>query len=254
MFATKEQAVSPRVQRTDPPYLQVAKHIRAEIESGALPDGEKIDSVRTISAKWKISLATATKVVGVLKAEGLVRSEPGRGSIVTRDQAAASARDRVVHSLQGRIYADHERAEIRVAELVAAPEAIADALGVPAGTDVIRRQRVAFRDDVPSSVSTSWFKGELAATSPLLLETERLPQGTPKYVAETAGLAPAAGKDQLRADIASEEDSAALNIPLGSPVLRKQNWVLDAEGDVIEFGRSVSVARRWATYDYEISR
>ncbi|MGW9556351.1 GntR family transcriptional regulator [Nocardiopsis sp. NPDC055551] len=246
--------MSPQVQRTDPPYLQVAKHIKAEIESGALPEGERIDSVRTIAAKWTISLATATKVVGVLKAEGLVRSEPGRGSIVTRDQSAASAKDRVVRSLEGRIYAADERAEIRAAELVPAPEDIANAMGVPVGTNVIRRRRVTLRDDRPSSASTSWFKGELAESAPLLLEAERLPQGTPKYVEENVGLTPVAGKDQLRADIASEEDSAALNIPLGSPVLRKQNWVLDAEGDVIEFGRSVSVARRWTTYNYEISR
>ncbi|MGW8528963.1 GntR family transcriptional regulator [Nocardiopsis sp. NPDC055824] len=246
--------MSPQVQRTDPPYLQVVKHIKAEIESGVLQDGQKIDSVRTIVAKWKISLATATKVVSTLKAEGLVRSEPGVGTIVTREQATASAKDRVVRSLEGRIYAANERAKITVAEVVPAPEEVADALALSTGSHVIRRQRITLRDDVPSSASTSWFRGELADTAPLLLEAKRLPQGTPKYIEETAGLTAAAGKDQLRADIASEEDSAALGIPLGSPVLRKQNWVLTAEGDVIEFGQSVSVARRWATYNYEISR
>lgn len=246
--------MSPQVQRTDPPYLQVVKHIKAEIESNVLQDGQRIDSVRKIAAKWNISLATATKVVSTLKAEGLVRSEPGVGTIVTREQAAASAKDRVVRSMEGRIYAANERAQIRAAELVPAPEEVADALGLPAGTNVIRRQRVTLRDDVPSSASTSWFSGDLAGTAPLLLEAKRLPQGTPKYVEEQAGLVPAAGKDQLRADIASEEDSAALGIPLGSPVLRKQNWVFNSEGDVIEFGQSVSVARRWATYNYEISR
>ena len=244
----------PRIQRTDPPYLQVAKHIKAEIESGALPEGEKIDSVRTIAAKWKISLATATKVVGVLKAEGLVRGEPGRGSIVTRHQTTASAKDRVVRSLEGNIYTDDERTEIRVAELVPAPEDVANAMGVAVGADVIRRQRITLRDDVPSSASTSWYSGELAGSAPLLLEAQRIRQGTPKYVEESVGLTPATGKDQLRADIASEEDSATLGIPLGSPVLRKQNWVFSAEGDVIEFGQSVSVPRRWATYNYEISR
>lgn len=254
MFTTKEPPVSPQVHRTDPPYMQVVKHIKAEIESGVLQDGQKIDSVRSISSKWEISLATATKVVSTLKSEGLVRSEPGVGSIVTREQAADSAKDRVVRSLEGRIYAANERAEIRAAGLVPAPEDVADALGVPAGSDVIRRRRVTFRDERPSSASTSWFRGELADTAPLLLEAERLPQGTPKYIEEQAGLTAAAGKDQLRADIASEEDSEALDIPLGSPVLRKQNWVLNAEGDAIEFGQSVSVARRWATYNYKISR
>ncbi|MFE9247056.1 GntR family transcriptional regulator [Nocardiopsis sp. NPDC006938] len=230
------------------------KHIKADIESGVLRDGQKIDSVRAIAAKWRISLATATKVVGVLKAEGLVRSEPGRGSIVTRDQATASAKDRLMRSLGGQIYAANERAEILGAELMPAPEEVADALGIPAGTTVIRRRRVTLRDEVPSSASTSWYSGDLAESAPLLLEAARIRQGTPKYVEESTGLMPAAGKDQIRADIASEEDSAALGIPLGSPILRKQNWVFNSAGEVIEFGQSVSVARRWATYTYEISR
>lgn len=246
--------MSPEIQRPDPPYMQVAKRIKEMIESGELVDGQKIDSIRTIGKKWKISQATASKVVGALRAEGLVRSEPGRGSIVTYGQAAASAKDRVIRSMEGKIYAANERAEIRSAALVPAPKEVADALGITVHDLVIRRQRVTLRDDVPSSASVSWYSGALAESAPLLLETQRLPQGTPKYVEEQTGLVPVAGQDQLRADIASEEDSAALGIPLGSPVLRKQNWTFTTEGDVIEFGQSVSVPRRWATYTYEISR
>ncbi|MFL1380433.1 GntR family transcriptional regulator [Nocardiopsis protaetiae] len=246
--------MSPEIHRPDPPYMQVVKHIRAEIESGTLKDGDRIDSVRAITTKWGISLATATKAVGALKAEGLVRSEPGIGTVVSLGDSAASAKDRVVRSIGGKIYPANERAEIQVAELTEAPDEIAEALSIPKGSRVIRRRRITFRDDVPSSASTSWFKGELAETSPLLLVAERLPQGTPKYIEETSSLTAVSGKDQVRADIAGDEDSEALRIPLGSPVLRKQNWVYEAGGEVIEFGQSVSIARRWSTYNYEISR
>ncbi|WP_306365976.1 GntR family transcriptional regulator [Nocardiopsis sp. CC223A] len=246
--------MSPEIHRPDPPYMQVVKHIRAKIESGALRDGDRIDSVRTIANEWRISLATATKAMGALKAEGLVRGEPGKGTVVSLGNSEDSPKDRVARSIGGKIYPANERAEIQVAELIEAPDEIAEALNVSKGSRAIRRRRVTFRDDIPSSASTSWFKGELADTSPLLLVAERLPQGTPKYIEETSSLTAATGKDQVRADIAGEEDSEALRIPLGSPVLRKQNWVYDADGEVIEFGQSVSIARRWSTYNYEISR
>ena len=63
-----------------------------------------------------------------------------------------------------------------------APDAIADALGVPPGAQVIRRHRVTYRDDAPVSASTSWLPGDLAGLAPRLLTTERILEGTPGYI------------------------------------------------------------------------
>jgi GntR family transcriptional regulator len=152
----------------------------------------------------------------------------------------------------GRIYGPGEYAKIVSAALVSAPENVAAALGVTADSQVIERTRVTYKDDAAVSASRSWFNGELAEAAPKLLATDRLPEGTPGYIQATAGLAPASGRDQVSARGASAEDAALLGIAEGAPVRVGRNWLYDAEGAVIEYGESVSLAGRWASYDYDI--
>jgi len=153
----------------------------------------------------------------------------------------------------GRIYPRGDYARILSAELAPASDQVADALGVPAGAEVIRRHRVTYHRDAPVSASTSYFDGAIAALAPKLLETERLVQGTPGYIAEQTGRIAAHGRDQLAARPATAEEAAELGIEPGSPVLGGRNWSYDAEGGVVEYGESVSVPNRWSSYDYDLA-
>jgi GntR family transcriptional regulator len=143
---------------------------------------------------------------------------------------------------------------IASADLVPAPEAIADALNVPAGADVIRRHRVTLRDDVPVSASTSWMPGDLAGPAPRLLTTERILAGTAGYIREVTGRAAVRGLDQTSARAATDQDAADLGIPAGSCVAAGRTWWYDAAGAVIEYGEYASVPGRWAAHEYEIKQ
>ncbi|MFC5828973.1 GntR family transcriptional regulator [Nonomuraea insulae] len=237
--------------------MQVVNHIRSQIQSGTLKDGDTIPSARQISRDWEISLATATKVLASLRSEGLVKALPGIGTVVTVLKGQyTSPRDRFqAIRRSGRIYPPNEAAQIKECELVAAPEQVADALGLEEGMNAIRRHRVTMNTDTntPVSASTSWFNGALAEIAPSLLVAERLVQGTPAYIGEQTGRLFAAGRDQQCADVASEQEAEDLAIPVGSPVLRGRNWVYDQGGDVIEYGEYVTVSGRWSTYDYKLA-
>jgi DNA-binding GntR family transcriptional regulator len=74
--------VPPRVKREDPPYLQVANHLREQITSGELKAGERVPSEREIVEQRGVSRATATKALASLKADGLVESRPGSRTTV----------------------------------------------------------------------------------------------------------------------------------------------------------------------------
>jgi DNA-binding GntR family transcriptional regulator len=246
--------MSPKVERPLPPYLQILHAIRSQITDGTLTAGSPVPSERQISSDWDVSRATATKVLAALRAEGLVEAKQGVGTVV-RAQAPLgnSAQDRFTTMQRtGRIYAPGEHAKITAAELVTAPEAIAAALGLDAGTQVIRRQRVTYQGDTPVSASVSWFDGALADTAPKLLAAERLTEGTPGYIRATTGRTAATGRDQVSARAATAEDAEALATPEGTPVRVGRNWLYDADGDVIEYGESVALAGRWASYDYDI--
>lgn len=71
------------------PYARIAAEIRARITSGELRPGDRVPSTRQITQDWGVAMATATKVLGTLRAEGLVRAVPGVGTVVHDEPAPA---------------------------------------------------------------------------------------------------------------------------------------------------------------------
>lgn len=243
----------PSIDRPDPPYVQVARHFREQITSGAVGDGDMLPSARQIARDWGITLATATKALGLLRSEGLVRGVPGKGTIVqSRSGLHHSAQDRAISiDRTGKIYPQGHYARIHSAELTACPQQVADALGLEPGVPVIRRHRTTYNaQDEPLSTSVSWFDGALARTAPLLLQAERIPAGTPGYIAEVTGRVVSTTYVQHAATAASQEAAAQLGIAAESPVMVSQNRFVDQHGDVIEYGESTSLPDHWVFYEY----
>ena len=244
--------MAPSVQRSDPPYMQVVAQIRDQIQTGKLREGDRVPSARQIMRDWGISLATATKVLAALRSEGLARGIPGIGTVVT-SSVGHGPRDRLSAIRQtGRIYPADEYAVIKVAELIPAPEQVADALGVPAGADVIRRRRITYRGDSPSSASTSWYDGVLAGAAPKLLEASRITEGTPRYIEAMTGRVAVSGRDQVGARAATAEDVEDLGVEPGAAILFGRNWFYDADGGVVEYGEYASLGDRLRSYEYLI--
>ncbi|NAS20562.1 GntR family transcriptional regulator [Herbidospora sp. NEAU-GS84] len=107
-----------------PRYLQIADVIAADIRGGRLAEGGPAPSTRAIVRDWGVAMATATKVIGALRAEGLVETVPGSGTIVRRRPTAAKS----------------QRPRLSVTEIVEAAIEIADAEGLPLVT--VRRVAV----------------------------------------------------------------------------------------------------------------
>lgn len=242
--------------RAVPPYVQITQHYRDLIRNGELKDGDRLPSTRQLIEQWHVAHATAAKVISILRAEGLVTTVPGGGggTIVTAGTLQRAPRDRMIAVRQrGRIYPPNEHARIVSADLVPAPDHVAEALGVATDSPVIRRRRVTYRDDTPVSASTSWFAGELATAAPDLLVRQRLTQGTPGYIEQQTGRVMSRGRDHVTAGAADHHAAQDLAIPEGSPVLLGRNWVTDQDGEVIEYGEHLSAAGRWSVYEYDLS-
>lgn len=109
-----------------PPYRRIADEIRARIANGELRPGDPVPSARGITREWGVALATATKVLATLNAEGVARSLPGRGTVVTGPAAAgqpAPAAARAARRNEGDPDLTRER-------IVAAAIRVADAEGL----------------------------------------------------------------------------------------------------------------------------
>ncbi|MYS37223.1 MULTISPECIES: GntR family transcriptional regulator [unclassified Streptomyces] len=246
--------MAPEIDRT-PPYLQVVSALRKQIVGGDLNDGDRIPSVRQLADEWSISQATAMKAVAALRADGLVESVTGVGTIVrTQSNLHRSAGDRFGRMLStGKIYAPGEYARIVSAGMAVPSTRVADHLGIDEGAEAVRRHRITYNDAGPIGASTSWFAPELAELVPALLSTERIPGGTPSAIEAVTGQRAANSSDTSTAAAATQDQAAELGIEPGSPVTIGHNVLRDTDGGVIEVGEYVSAGGRWTTVEHNYS-
>jgi GntR family transcriptional regulator len=70
---------------------QLSTRIRAALREGALAPGDRLPSVREVAERAAVNVNTARAVYTRLEAEGVVRSEQGRGTFVTGPAADDAA-------------------------------------------------------------------------------------------------------------------------------------------------------------------
>ena len=65
-----------------PIYQQIAEHLKADILSGKLREGEYLPSIRCLAKDLRISVITTMKAYAQLAEEGLVKAVQGKGFYV----------------------------------------------------------------------------------------------------------------------------------------------------------------------------
>jgi DNA-binding transcriptional regulator YhcF (GntR family) len=84
--------------RADVPLgTQLAGHIRAALRDGSLAPGDRLPSVRALAEDVGVNVNTVRSVYSRLEAEGVVRSEQGRGTFVAGAAADDAATRRELH-------------------------------------------------------------------------------------------------------------------------------------------------------------
>lgn len=87
-------ALTAAISRGEPPYLQIARHYREQIEQGKLQSGASLPSVREMAEIWGVAHTTAARTLKALQDQGLVVSTPGFGTVVVAGEQGA---ERLAH-------------------------------------------------------------------------------------------------------------------------------------------------------------
>jgi GntR family transcriptional regulator len=242
------------LQRPVPLYMQVVRQLRAQIASGELAEGERIPSQREMMQLWRISMQTASKVIGALKTEGLAIASVGRDTIVA---PGAAARIAAAAAGQARARADSvpgHGLEVRAeAGMEPVPGEVAEVLGIAAGRRAVRRRETGLSGGHAVAVTTTWFPPDVAAAAPQLAAGEVLPAGSLGYIAEVSGMRASVVREESAAAAAGADDAAMLGVPPGSPVLLIRARHEAAGGQLIAYSETVSAAGYWRVREYVIA-
>ncbi|MGK3110401.1 GntR family transcriptional regulator [Streptomyces sp. WAC05858] len=236
-----------------PPYRRIAEQIIEKIRSGQLQPGEPVPSVNQIMRDEGVSRATAARVPGVLRDEGYADAIPGVGTIVRAPKTLTAGADRLqMLRAGGTGLRENERVETVSAELVAAPDHVADALGIEEGDQAVRRQRRYLDDKGVVAVSTSWLAGSLAEAAPELIRTERLPKMTFGLIEERTGRRAVRRRDTVTLQPVPDDVAELLDAEPGVPTLVMTNHYWDQNGDVTEYAVDYLGVGRDLSAEYEL--
>ncbi len=75
----------------EPIYRQLIRHIRLQIESGALPPGARLPASRDLARQLNISRISVVNAYAELRAQGYLSAHAGRGTFVAGDSSAGHA-------------------------------------------------------------------------------------------------------------------------------------------------------------------
>ncbi|HEY2551892.1 MAG TPA: winged helix-turn-helix domain-containing protein [Streptosporangiaceae bacterium] len=75
----------------EPLYRQLAEIIRAQIESGEIPPRRAVPSKRMLRQRYEVSARTVDAAMAILRHEGLVEPERGKGVFVTEPASRRQA-------------------------------------------------------------------------------------------------------------------------------------------------------------------
>lgn len=243
------------IQTPRPEYLQVAAALRDAIRGGEWAPGALMPSEPELAARYGVTRATVNRAMSILRAEGLVRPERGRGTTVNqlpviRREAATRQRRDIREAGQARGAFDGElrrlgltaRSDVEVGQ-VPAPAAVAELLGVDEGTTVLFRRRRMYANDVPVQMATSYLPLDIAAGT-ALASTDPGPGGTYSRLADL-GHAPATYTETARVRPPDDDETQFLHMDPDQRVVAIQRTARTAPGRIVEVNDITLPAHQW---------
>ena len=243
------------IQRPRPEYLQVATALRDAITAREWPPGTLLPSEPELAARYSVTRATVNRALSVLRTEGLVRPERGRGTTVNelpviRRQAVARQRRDVREAGHARGAFDGElrrlgltpRSDVDV-DQVPAPADVADLLGVEEGAPVLARRRRMYANDSPVQLSTSYLPLDIAAGTDLA-STDPGPGGIYSRLADL-GHAPHAYTETARVRPPDDDEAQFLHMDPDQRVVAIQRATRTVAGRIVEINQITLPAHQW---------
>jgi GntR family transcriptional regulator len=242
-----------------PAYRQVARDIREKIQSGEYHAGDQLPSERDLVDSYGVSRPTIRDAVGLLRAEGVLVAEHGRGVFVkppakvqrlSRSRLSKKARQQNKGAFLGDAAAGGftPSTTVRI-RFEGADERTAELLGIEPGEEVCVRDRVMRADGLAVQIAVSRLPRKFTRGT-AIEETNTGPGGAYARL-EEAGHVFAPFEEIVRARMPAPEEAGTLQLPEGVPVLHVTRIARNTKGVALEVNDMVLAGDRYEL-GYEI--
>ncbi|WP_329546332.1 GntR family transcriptional regulator [Streptomyces sp. NBC_01356] len=231
-------------------YEVIADDLRRSIREGRRKPGDRLPSETDLAGHYRRSVPTVQNALRVLHEEGLIDKQHGRGNFVRRPRTMARRANSRHQWEKGRVREPvAERAQTGATEHdtglvlddlvfhasyreIEAPQDIAEAMGVPAGTALVERTyRTRYAaETAPFNLVTSYLVRDMIAGNPDLLDETKEPwPGGSQNQLYTVGIELDRIEERVTARPPTPEEADELELPRGTSVLvlRKTSHDLD---------------------------
>ncbi|PCR96096.1 GntR family transcriptional regulator [Pseudomonas fluorescens] len=219
-----------------PLYQRLRDQLAEQIANNRWRPGEAIPTEAALSAEYQLSTGTVRKAIDALVIEGILERQQGRGTFIRRAQFQSSLfRFFRFQTVSGERQVPESR--ILSIEPVAAPSAVAQALGLPADAPVIRIVRVRLLDVKPVLAEEIWLPRQRFQA---LLEIDLSREGPLLYpiYEEVCGQVVASAEETLTAESVNDVHARLLQVAVNSPVIVIERLARDYAGSPLEWRRS----------------
>jgi len=237
-----------------PVYKQVADALRAAIRGGELADGALLASETELMARYGVSRNSVRNAVALLRVEGLVVTEHGRGTFVRAQRPLRRLSSSLYWKAKrhtGRTPLEAEAAkegtqadqQLLGVEVLDAPEDLVDRLRLETGERVVVRRHLVSLDGEPVQVADSYFPLGIAQGTPIE-GAEKLQGDVHALLEHDLGYQLERFIEELTFRMPTPEEARQLRMGAGVPVVRLLRTLYDTAGRALEVSDCVLAGDR----------
>src|SRR5579859_975543 len=218
-----------------PLYFQIANVVQARIFGGTLHPADPIGTEKDLADEFGVSRITVRKALEILRADGLLKVERGRGAFVADKPRPVGPT--ALHLFLDDLIARGETLEVVREEHthVPAAPAVAHALEIRPGTKVVRIRQHMLPAGGLARRSGLWLAYFVTRETWCLLSSIQ-PGPVLQQLDRVPGLRLVGGHEVIEAMAADAETAAWLRVPPGTAILRRQREYQTAGGRTVVFG------------------
>ncbi|MEB3357953.1 MAG: phosphonate metabolism transcriptional regulator PhnF [Synechococcales bacterium] len=219
-------------------YAQIAEELRRDIRQGIYQPGDKLPTEMQLSERFGVNRHTLRQAIALLKSEGLVRVEQGRGTFVTSTPIRYAIGKRVRYNEALKAHGRSALSRFTRAIEVPASPAVAKSLNLQPGQSVALIERLALANHEPISISTAYFPlGRFPNfLAPAHLELLRDLGSISTFLRQIYDCDHIRWRTSVSARLVKPADARLLEVPLNQPILLAESLNVDQYGTLIEYG------------------